>query len=242
MRVPITGEGQVRDVARFSLEPEKATCVARHRGVPVVLLTLTAQNPFTLPVPPPSITLTTLPAMTSGRVTGGEHELVVERGDDVTVFDPGVAKRRVVSIAGADLEAIQKTAREVHATFASAKPKWLGDPWPLALRHERTLELRRDLMAALGVSASDVAQLARLHLEGETISRMTDGTPVDLRESGEFEQAVLPGGVSVSSVVSFRETEEPSAILRVNRQRTIEFEVELEGAEKLQLPPGVTLH
>jgi multidrug efflux pump subunit AcrB len=242
LRVPIRGDVQVRDVARFSLEPEKATCVARHRGVPVVLLTVSAQQPFALPVLPPSITVTTLPTLTGGRLSGGEHELVVERGDDVTVFDPGPTKRRVVSIAGADLDAIQKTAREVHATLADAKPKWLGDPWPLTLHHERTLELRRDLMAALGVSAGDVAQLARLHLEGETISRMADGTPVELRESSEFELAVLPGGVAVSSVLSFRETEEPAAILRVNRQRTIEFEVELEGAEKLQLPAGVTLH
>ncbi|MDP2270630.1 MAG: efflux RND transporter permease subunit [Archangium sp.] len=154
---------------------------------------------------------------------------------------PGLALRSVdelhsvVQVSGPDFEQLTEVAQKLRGALAVEKTRWLGVAWP---------QLGPEQVIKAEPGAKGLATALRLAMGGVTTGRLADGTQISVHAGSSLDDAVLPDGRPVRSVMTISQTLAPTAMLRVNRQRTVELEVGLERAEaervvkSVALPPG----
>jgi hypothetical protein len=178
-------------------------------------------------------------------VTMDEGRLSLMLAEGAVVKDvPGLELRSmddvhsVARVSGPDLEQLSEVAGKLRAALANEHTSWLGSPWPNRVPEQV-------MTPVPGVDG--VARAAQLALVGIEAGTLDDGTLVRVQAGSSLDDAVLPDGRLLREAVQLTATLAPVAILRVNRQRTVELEVGLEPAEvmraarNLQLPPGITI-
>jgi hypothetical protein len=144
----------------------------------------------------------------------------------------------VVSVRGPDLEQLAEVAAKLRTALEKEHSNWLGAPWPNRVPEQV-------MTAAPGVDG--VPRAVQLALVGIEAGSLADGTRVRVHAGSSLDDAVLADGRLLREAVQLTATLAPVAILRVNRQRTVELEVGLEPGEvlravkELQLPAGVSV-
>lgn len=181
--------------------------------------------------------------------------------------DPTVLRCRVVDD---DLEVARRLAREA-AELAATVPGVVRAASRDDERVSMTLELRRERLAALGLSTGDVAGTIAAAVAGVAVGELRlQGTrmPVRVRLGAlqgdraarmaaiESLEVALPAGGSVrlAELVDIRVAAEPGAIARIDRRRAVGVELRLGAptpalriavqqalARSLRLPPGALL-
>ena len=157
---------------------------------------------------------------------------------------PGLALRSMddvharVQVSGPEFERLMMLAEEARTLLAKEQTKWLGVGWP-GMTPERVIK------PTPGVKG--LAQALQLAIGGITVGHLEDGTRIQVHAGGSLEDARLPDGRAVTDVAVISATLAPAAMLRINRQRTVELEVGLEPdaarrlLQRFELPPGYTL-
>lgn len=161
---------------------------------------------------------------------------------------PGLALRAmddrhsVVQVSGPAFDELVTLAGKARERLVKEQARWVGATWP-GLGPEQVIKPVR------GVKG--LAELLQLALGGVNVGRLDDRTDVRVYAgvSGveELGHLVLADGRRASEVLEISQTLAPAAMLRVNRQRTVELEVGLEPAEvrrlvsELSLPQGYSL-
>jgi multidrug efflux pump subunit AcrB len=169
-----------------------------------------------------------------------------------------------VLVQGDDLETAARIASELATLarklpgIASAEPRWALDP-------ELALDLDRDRLARLGVAEPELRTVLAAAIAGLEVGKISNNgetLPVHLQlgEPATDPMARVPtlgalqlptpsGSVPLSELVTFRATTQPHAIVRVDRRRAVEVELQLTDpaalptlqktmAADLRLPPG----
>ena len=154
---------------------------------------------------------------------------------------PGLALRSVdelhsvVQVSGPDFERLTEVAGKLRGALAVEKTRWLGVAWP---------QLGPEQVIKAEPGAKGLALALRLAMGGVATGRLADGTQISVHAGSSLDDAVLPDGRPVRSVMTISQTLGPTAMLRVNRQRTVELEVGLDRAavervaKSIPLPPG----
>lgn len=183
-------------------------------------------------------------------------------GVKLRALDPESLTRALVQ--GDDLEIAARIAGDLADLarklpgITRAEPRWALDP-------ELALDLDRERLARLGVAESELRTVLAAAIAGLELGkiRSNDETlPVHLQlgEPATDPMARVPalaaltlptatGSVPLSELVSFRATTQPHAIVRVDRRRAVEVELQLAEptalatlqktmAADLRLPPG----
>ena len=143
-------------------------------------------------------------------------------------------RHSVVRVQGPDFEQLVTLGGKARELLAKANPKWVGTPWP-GFAPEQVLKPVRGVQG--------IAQLLQLAIGGVSIGRLEDGTEIRVMSpSASIEDLQLADGRRASEVMEITNTTSPSAMLRVNRVRTVELEVGMEPSaarsalNALQLP------
>ena len=178
---------------------------------------------------------------------------ITAEGDPLTVLFveepklaevPGLALRSVddlhalVQVSGPDFERLTEIVASLRGALSVEKARWLGVAWP---------QLGPEQVIKPEPGTKGLALALRLAMGGVTTGRLADGTQISVHAGTSMEDAVLPDGRPVRSVMQISQTLAPTAMLRVNRQRTVEVEVGLERAEvervvkSIPLPAGYSV-
>ena len=266
--LPILG-GKLRlnDVAQLELGSSPGSCLTAREVL--VSVRMTPETRLTLPELPAAVKVTPLTpvrAMTflsppGQPVDGAMRALsrsypgafITAEGETLTalfveapqvVAVPGLALRSmddrhaVVRVTGPDFEQLTALGTRVREALAKEQPRWLGTTWP-------TLGPEQVIKVAPGVREASVA--LQLAITGTVAGTLGDGTQIWVRAGTSIDDAVLPDGRPVREAVQISEELRPTALLRVNVERTVELEVGLEvkAVERvvkgLQLPAGYSV-
>ena len=172
---------------------------------------------------------------------------ITAEGDTLTVLFvdepklaevPGLALRSVddlhcvVQVSGPDFERLTELMGKLRGALAVEKTRWLGVAWP---------QLGPEQVIKPEPGTKGLAMALRLAMGGVIAGRLADGTQITVHAGTSLEDAVLPDGRPVRSVMQISQTLAPTAMLRVNRQRTLELEAGLERAEVERVVKSVPL-
>ena len=144
----------------------------------------------------------------------------------------------MVQVSGPDLEQLSELLGKLRDELAKEKTRWLGSTWP---------QLAPEQVITPTPGVTDVAQTLSLAIVGVQTGRLADGTRIVVRAGTSLDDALLPDGRPLRDVVAINVTLAPAAILRVNRQRTVELELGLDLRDvqrvvnAFPLPAGVSV-
>lgn len=258
---------RLRDVARLEHSGEEGACTSA-RDV-VVAVRVMPGSELVLPTHP-SIKLTPFtpkrtavflspPGMSMRQAMRALSELhraavITAERDELTVMFPEEPQRlaevpdlklrsvddahAVVQMSGPDFDQLQELGARARELLSTEKARWVGTVWP-ALAPEQVIRPER------GVKG--IAELMELAIGGVNVGRMEDGTPIRVHLGAGLEELTLADGRRATEVLHISQELGPAAMLRVNRQRTVELEVGLEPSEVrkmlngLQLPQGYSV-
>ena len=128
----------------------------------------------------------------------------------------------IVRVSGPDFGELTQLVGKLRGALALEKTRWLGVAWP-------QLGLEQVIKSEPG--SKGLALALRLAMGGVTTGRLADGTRITVHAGTSLEDAVLPDGRPVRDVMAISQTLAPTAMLRVDRQRTLELEAGLERAD-----------
>jgi multidrug efflux pump subunit AcrB len=255
-------ELRLRDVATFERTGRPGRC-RTDDGVLVTLDLFPSSKP-NVPTHPAVKLSSLVPARMVTYESSGEPPpripgaVVTLEGNEVRAFFaeapttpplvPGLQLRSVdephtlLRVSGPDFEELTRLATKLRDELAKEPgARWVGNPWP-TVAPEKVITPSRD--------ARDVASTLELVLAGKDVGELEDRTRIRLHVASSLEDAVLEDGRRLTDAVRIEETLAPRALLRVNRQRTVELETSLEAStakrivERIELPAGslVSVH
>jgi multidrug efflux pump subunit AcrB len=263
------GQIRLRDVARLEVGAEAGPCTTAKD----ILVTVRAMPEAEFGVPShPEIKVTPFTPKRIARLISAPgvsvekalhtlssqypNAMITAEGNELTVMFPEEPPRMsdvpelalrslddrhsVVRVQGPDFEQLVTLGGKARELLAKTNAKWVGTPWP-SFAPEQVLKPMR--------GEAGIAQLLQLAIGGVKVGRLEDGTEIRVMSpSRPIEDLQLADGRRASEVMEITNTTSPSAMLRVNRVRTVELDVGMDPSaarsalKNLQLPQGYAVN